>query len=114
MIPENELRIGNWFEWIGIASMGRGYDQEKRPGQYCNFKDPIPLTPEILERCGFEKSTAWYRLGSHAVNPTVAYLYEYKNIPIKEVSFLHELQNLYFAITNKELQVDFSTASHSL
>lgn len=71
----------------------------------------IPLTPEILESCGFEKHAA----STYAhINQNLSYVFKIShigdgkwysinttaNIPTK---YLHQLQNLYFALTNEEL-----------
>ena len=69
MIQENEIRVGNWFQHDNVWS----YRNEMQ-GDVFNFKweardwyalgectldlefiNPIPLTPEILVKCGFEK-----------------------------------------------------------
>ena len=116
----NELRIGNWIYWnipekIGVPhkvlavksnipntcpiSLGESYD---------DFL-PIPLTPEILEKCGFEKkgkrySKGWVYLWEQENNIVFALseMYEFVGdyLPCKS---LHQLQNLYYALTGEEL-----------
>ena len=71
MIKANEFRIGNkvWKETIGIVEI-LGIELHSTDGEILyianegmEFKHrikidevtPIPLTPEILEKCGFEK-----------------------------------------------------------
>jgi len=117
-----ELRIGNLVldDYSGrmIVSAINPYDgmynhesgvylckNNNLPSGYYFLKDirPIELTEDWLIMFGFEKETALFRKDKHAINLTIAGLYEFKNIPIKEVSYVHELQNLYFAITGKEL-----------
>ena len=73
-MKSQELRIGNIFmfeddnlcmttygvviaikekhgRWRSITDANRGYEQDDN---YIDF-EPIPLTPEILEKCGFKK-----------------------------------------------------------
>jgi hypothetical protein len=73
---------------------------------------PIPLTPEILERCGFVKTI----YGWDSVNTSFNFYQARKDslllpcfkenvcgdnsFPIKH---LHQLQNLFFALTGQEL-----------
>lgn len=81
---------------------------------YVHLKDygyilnPIPLTEEILLKCGSCLDRAYYIL------TPVEMRYSYKR---KEfcvffnteviccIKYLHQLQNLYFALTGKELEV---------
>lgn len=122
MLMANELRIGNWVEdkktWQkvqveGIQFSGRVvvadsfYDDGKRGIE----PTPILLTPEILEQCGlnrwgneysdkecfvmeyFKSSNAYHYTAGEGCKLGVGFKY------------LHELQNLYFALTGEELQV---------
>lgn len=99
-MKENEIRVGNIVQKNGVE-----YVADFLTIKMAHNYKPVPLTPEVLEQCGFKKQTAWYRLGKHAINPTAAYLYEFKNIPVKEIEHLHQLQNLYYALTGNELEV---------
>lgn len=79
MIKANELRIGNKIkrksnENICTVNWGiiKDFDLHEDVSDY----EPIRLTPQILEKCGFE------------------------NI------YLHQLQNLYFALTGNELEIN--------
>jgi hypothetical protein len=113
-----ELRIGNYLNWQIQSSIFQGIvtsistrvvvidhkSSFKADSEYEYYRLLfIPLTEEWLLKFGFEKQTAWYRFGKHAINPTIANLYEFKNIPIKEIEYVHQLQNLYFALTGEEL-----------
>ena len=65
----------------------------------------IPITPEILERCGFESNPYHdrYELGyfhfEHCAIRQMIWIEKYPH-----VNYLHQLQNLYFALTGEELQ----------
>jgi hypothetical protein len=82
----------------------------------------IPLTPEWMERCGFVRKSYgqasaihgdnyWGLDGVHIVEEYIsahwAYLFKYNDGSI-EVIHLHQLQNLYFALTSEELQIKMS------
>lgn len=99
-----ELRIGNWFIQ---------YDEpEQFDGDFYHLSDIkfIPLTEEWLLKLGFkEVSDRIYVKNYH-------YGYEFgitnyfviKNgkhfIRYKHIKYIHQLQNLYFALTNEELK----------
>jgi len=104
MINANELRIGNWVAlkdgyFVPIADGGILAINQKRFECY-----PISLTPEILEKCGFVSNPYQDR-------------YEFGDIHVEycgfrdicwvngkpHIEYLHQLQNLYFALTNEEL-----------
>jgi hypothetical protein len=89
---------------------------------------PIPLSPEILEKCGFEKRSykygdyAWvkknhkgrlFRLrvlnGSlHSTGNDRFMYWADKGGSIPIVKDLHQLQNLFFALTGEELEVNLT------
>lgn len=130
MIQPNELRIGNWvnpkFPMI-VASVGKDFiyaDFEGNLGDLWEFntKDnpaiPIPLTPEILEKAGFVQDIQKELLRLHdSYGSRVEWFYkknyglffvldsEYETEVIKPVQYLHQLQNLYFALTGIELSI---------
>lgn len=125
----NEFRIGNWI----VYKYENGYHQvdevRRQPvldGYYYSVNkklpehiQPIPLSPEILEKCGFAKevlSYVWYRL---TVNEDfiisirfdrendIVYISSRSNVFCLPTSIkhLHQLQNLYFALTQTELNI---------
>ena len=102
MIKASELRIGNlvskngeWFETDFITiNMAHNYE-------------PIQLTTEILVRCGFEddKKEMIRRLrGNDFVLD--GYSNDYNGFYLGRIDYLHQLQNLYFALTGEELIVN--------
>jgi hypothetical protein len=117
-----ELMIGNWINYYGknvcIAELKeKGISYLDKPlrrylttAPYSEF-NPIPLTEEILLKCGFEHITEGLRYADKnhlIVNGDKDWLFMpfctndidcY--IPIK---YLHQLQNLYFALTGEELE----------
>ena len=85
--------------------------------------EPIPLTPKILEKCGFEPmtgnedepATGWRAHYSASYmesgkdyfciwdDQPCGYLMDnYSSAPLK---YLHQLQNLFFALTGEELPI---------
>ena len=101
----NELRIGNYVNWIdGKIQEITGKDihwKEKNDNTELSPFDfaPIPLTEEWLLKFGFRESNKYlfkYKLGLKKRGDN----YFYDNISIKHV---HQLQNLYFALTGEEL-----------
>lgn len=123
-----ELRIGNIIETpMGCQSIG-GVCQAETPyirlngnmhiGYRLTNCKPIPLTEDILLKCGFV-SKGKNLLGHIFAKSFVHYYVTNKrdnfafrmNTPndtsvfIREIEYLHELQNLYFAITGEELEV---------
>lgn len=136
MIKASELRIGNCILYLNELYIVDGIRYEKeapeskwrisfrtvddnnpakqilRNGKFENWIDPIPLTPEILEKCGFYKSHlgGYWKSGQRLdINAeSISYcLYENFNevLRSKKLQYLHQLQNLYFALTGSELIV---------
>lgn len=128
-MESRELRIGNLFieEHSGKIIKVIGLE-EKRIVFSGMFLDkwqakPIPLTEEILLKCGFEKfreSINWsdWKLGDYRfhfrpkkdcancfgiqIAGSSGHNITYFNWNLK---YLHQLQNLYFALTGEELEV---------
>lgn len=112
MIPSHELKINNWVNFFWQNDMPleflrlcpdefsvRVIDEE------CKRLSPIPLTPEILEGCGFEKENVWFCNRNIDIK-MLDNIYEvYINEILTKVQSLHQLQNLYFALTGEELTV---------
>lgn len=82
--------------------------------------DPITLTPEIVEKCGFtlhSKHSFWnyttkngFHIGMWAKDKPCAGFEEkgvfyWGETPDVTLRYLHQLQNLYYFLTNKELQI---------
>lgn len=129
MINVNELRIGNklfhiyddWPEETVVE--GIEYDKvhiqtSTGGGTTVNISEvePIPLTPEWLEKFGFTKDMGggggllefengficFYDMEA----PLVAYTNErIKGAPMPHLKYVHQLQNLYFSLTGEELTI---------
>jgi hypothetical protein len=130
----NELRIGNYVSYFGnstvkIETIRKDVaDYYLIGGIYRNgyttfynqidVISPIPLTKEWLSEFGF--------VGIDNPNGTPSILYKIKGHPLieiiftvfpvtrynlrceseKEIQYVHQLQNLYFALTGEELNIN--------
>lgn len=132
MIKSTELRSGNWLkgDQLSIPKYGiysNGYTQITAFGismieakGWTDLK-PIPLSPSVLEAAGFEmiiENTGapihediemWYDTNS----PVSFFFDNYGGLIINEYhvsinrpKFIHQLQNLYYALTGTELTID--------
>lgn len=112
MIPSRELRIGNWVEykvhgkdeWVAAPVFMIRHNDENE------YKRPIPLTPEILEKAGFEKVRYFWQLLDICVfegmNVEIYPMESRESIELPHIKHLHQLQNLYFALTGTELEIN--------
>jgi hypothetical protein len=127
MMKANELRVDNWVCHNGNNCQIQTIDQNGEclfigivaapdDGYWFRVGDgkglePIPLTPEILEKCGFQK---------HEVNEGIylalwlgilreveqnVWRIDRLDFPGRDARYLHQLQNLYFALIGTELEV---------
>ena len=122
-----ELRIGNWVKYgeiyvsiYAVSENGdiwsRGTTSPVKLSDYNKFH-PIPLTPEILEMAGFVKAhnTSYYisikdtRYGvwfqSHTTEFQKEYAYNEFSMVCNGLEYVHQLQNLIFALTGTELNI---------
>ena len=138
MIDAKELRIGNYVtskQWGGVAKIqgieetSEGYDIKVNGyvhhyivGQYFDLI-PIPLTKEILLKCGFKKSRnigcydtdhdAFF-FESDKISLTIDFIlsssnHYYESTPVDgaiPLKYLHQLQNLVFLVTGEELEIN--------
>ena len=108
-----ELRIGNYYNEFGIpkqvtASFIEKLDQIEKACKIVIDVSPIEITEDWLIKLGFKKDIEtdyrWFIL-----DKSVAYDLDDNCIRISDSwefgkrKFVHELQNLYFALTSKEL-----------
>ena len=104
-----ELRIGNWV-----------IDQDGEQSQVMSILingthrwwNPIPLTVEWLERFGFDVYDLQNRKRAYQNNFNINLFkrgdikisYKHRQLSI-DLKYVHQLQNLYFALTSEELQI---------
>jgi hypothetical protein len=101
-MKSNELRLGNWILDVqdNQIQVRKTYFVFMASYEICK---PIPLTEEWLLKLGFIKHVSqsiWYTL-----NKVDVWFFDgkYVNDIDVEIKYVHQLQNLYFALTNEEL-----------
>lgn len=129
MIQANELRLGNLVNMYGgestkptkLDALGlvHIYEHELKPEVlgWVKTVNPIPLTVQILEAAGFVDVN--YKEGKEFIHTGGRFSVEIKNgkflvlSSIKQIFFslcyvehLHQLQNLFFALTGEELEIN--------
>jgi hypothetical protein len=124
----NELRVSNILKQgvvmeihssDAIMSVDGLMASNKMP---LEILEPIPLTPEILEQCGFVRvDNKFYHNwqlrdsdGSYSVqerDDTYFFSNDYSDAGcyvLTDIKYLHELQNIYWCLAHKELTVNAS------
>jgi hypothetical protein len=118
MINAAELRIGNYFklqnghfQQVDLLTLEYLLNENLSPH---NAVNPIYITPEILEKCGFKWLTIdRFRFLKHTIK-NIQFLFTEKKLMVGvkgvaniewfcELNYLHQLQNLYYSLTNEEL-----------
>lgn len=107
-----ELRIGNIVNF-GLVSEPIKITKVNPDSVNILMAEPIPLTEEWLLRFGFETnewdSNASFRMMIGNNDYTIVFyrnnisFCEIGDIFAKDIYYVHQLQNLYFALTGKEL-----------
>lgn len=113
MIQANELRIGNW---VISAKTDEPFKVDEIPNNAKITATPIPLTEDILMKCEFYVSTGTvgpiYTIDDI---PALEILFDthnevwsvsYGDLLLAEINSLHQLQNLFFALTGEELNIE--------
>lgn len=112
MIKANELRIGNNIFNGVITSINKdgftffdGFQEWHSKKLVSETILPTPLTPEILEKCGFclHKNLVYIHKHHARIRITKQLELLLDNNLWVELKYLHQLQNLYFALTGEEL-----------
>ncbi len=121
---KTELRIGNKVLYNGVVcyvySIFESIARLQPPNERSTTAKlekvmPIPLTPELLERCGFQKTGNMYIISLDVLGTKMAFDTLDNSVLIREgteevelaieMKYLHTMQNLYFALTNTELSI---------
>lgn len=112
MIQANELRIGNKIflftkqEVFEVVSMTkRTISSDSYCREHSEFEG-IPLTEEILLKCGFLTALRVKGLTRYGIDFFIIGNEIYENIHGVKVETVHQLQNLMFALTGKELEIN--------
>lgn len=137
MIHTNELMLGNCVELgngnyvkiTGITDISCSYvDSKTNEAHVCSKTSlhGIPITEELLEKCGFIRSSlyddggncffigllkSWIidgemLLKAHCIDSEFTKINREMAVSeIYKIHFLHELQNAYFMLTKKHLEI---------
>ena len=130
MIDTNEVRIGNLVNYNDGEYGFDDYVVIIEPHEIHTYRTiaeriknaefhPIPITPEWLERLGFEKRISpkghenWVMYSQHhfsfvlrEITPFIGFTYHsYGTDHSLQIDHVHQLQNLYHALTGQELTV---------
>jgi hypothetical protein len=108
-----ELRIGNFIQshsFVCVTSLDGHFINGYNIGSFA----PILLTEETILKCGFGE-VGMYKNVYHKDNFRIVtgkkgkdclfQIFEDEDYVAIEISSVHQLQNLYFALTGKELEV---------
>lgn len=115
MIKAEEFRIGNWV-----------YDFARKPVQIIRLTKgafplemPIPLTHKILVQFGFtcylnpnNTGSVIYDLNDFKIIEHKTEDFSLRDMHSKRFTYLHQLQNLYFALTGEELEIKLNVETH--
>ena len=118
MIDPKQLRIGNCITFpIGLKGkicevlainekqVLIKTDLDRRAWLNLDYLEPIPLTQELLEKCGFEPFLNMLVKGGIGWTEGDSLIQICEGMGAVECTTLHQLQNLYFALTGEELNI---------
>jgi len=102
-----ELRIGNWIHSKATHQDWQiELDSIELVLKSLDKVEPIPLTEEWMVNLGFDKKhwPVFFKNGVEFVSEQgIMRYYTHPNRWL-DIDYVHELQNLYFALTGKELE----------
>ena len=107
-MDNKEIRIGNLIKRNGIlvtVDEQTFWDMKSNPDQY----EPIMINEYWLKRFGFkEDPDGVYRRGGRELIEvfffSAGFVVSSQSIALPDVDFIHQLQNLYFALTGNEIK----------
>ena len=109
-MESKQFRLGNY---VHIKSHKQDYEIILLDADRELMVEPIPLTEKLLvDYLGYEPSafTGLYYDKEGIIDIKVSwdnkFTVFYKNFEIREVEFVHDLQNLAFALTKEELKIN--------
>ena len=106
----NELRVGNWVSQYGL-NFKLELEDFKKPNL-----NPIPLTEEWLLKFGFEEQgkSIIFSIEHQGMKlvidiyqglNNIHLVFENMSAPLIKIKYVHQLQNLFFALTGEELKL---------
>jgi len=115
MIQINELRIGNLIQEGKVEQIDNSIDEVYYSGNgyyqsnYCCNLNPIPLTEEWLIKLGFKQKSSFYRIEDSRFVEVIIHDDGIDvcnhSVYLPHIKSVHQLQNLFFALVNSELQL---------
>lgn len=94
----------HWTNILNQEDISKGYNSTD-----ARFINPIPLTPEWLERCGLSKrywnSDKDLKLEIYENKAYIGNNFSTNASIVHNINFVHQLQNLYFALAGEELTI---------
>lgn len=134
MININDIRIGNYVAYADCGAFvpeiigkphkiaAEDFGLEYRNDGLIKYYDPIPLTEEILLKAGFgRKEDQYYFIIDRGAAHSLYIEFEFVNEEafgsfwigrkgeakmILDINHIHQLQNLYYALTGQELKIE--------
>ena len=115
MIEAKELRIGNWVFTEAYKNKVYSLKDGIVNGVCQSYVDPIPITEKRLEEFGFSYMGATYMaIDEFVLNDFTIlreqdeFMFSYENASGDNIDivlkYIHQLQNLFFALTGEELE----------
>lgn len=115
----NEMRIGNWYDENGATKQVNPNTIEAVWVAERIWCKPIPLTEEWLLKFGFEIDGFWahktkkispkkllgYMNGGNIFICQIGEHIRFQEVFLCNCQYVHQLQNLYFALTSEELEI---------
>lgn len=106
-MKRKELRIGN-LVWWGDGSIEIDVNILFHFSTYTGLH-PIELTEDWLDRLGFDSDTITHCISDFCLANYKSGIYYLLNGKLgsvrKKIDYVHQLQNLYFALTGQELEI---------
>jgi len=113
IIEANEVRLGNWLievpdKWVQVQDLIQTEFSYLLNGLDLELFRPIPITPAFLLKAGFKKQQDCWHRGTFVIRDFLEELFFHPNGAItgQHIEQVHELQNLYYAITKEELIIE--------
>lgn len=135
MVDVRGIRIGNFFKTPDCDNFRVDEIVKMKMGFYCVKNNigcngsylygvvedlqPIPLTEELLLKCGFNVECYEFQIKEQLLltiedfwilynTRTNFYVVIFSNKAFKQIEYLHQLQNIYYDFTGKELNIKWN------
>jgi hypothetical protein len=116
MIDAKDLRIGNWVlnqdGTLNDKPIGVPLQIEEQDFKWAALYVPIPLSPELLLKCGFSKigkDDNYINLIGVKIWSDGEKFYHINSEMLTHLDYLHQLQNWYYFNAGEELTITFKS-----